>query len=302
MGRRSRQAKQDAALGYAVGIDDLTSSLDFRKRWSDFTEEVKEANKDAAKKSAFTSFVRTAVFYATAVATGGMSLAASAAISYTSSALSGLAADELLYGDLDVPKAPKKKATKFNKARNIEKHQQLETAYGELESDIGLAESQIDTAHYVEPLTHVVAFYGPKMIDAKWGGMGPTGGQPVSMLDSAGQKAAQQGIINSGGIPDIGTGSLASAGATGPGATSAGTPTVASSGPSGTSAGATTSSQGGDIDWAAIEDTLRDIAPDVTMTENNAPQGAEIKDVNNPAAYDSPVDYYDFLDESADIV
>ena len=50
MGRRSRQAKQDAALGYAVGIDDLTSSLDFRKRWSDFTEEVKEANKDAAKK------------------------------------------------------------------------------------------------------------------------------------------------------------------------------------------------------------------------------------------------------------
>ena len=69
MGRRSRQAKQQAALGYAVGLDDLSSSLDFRKKWKDFTEEVKEANKEAAKKSAFTSFVRTAVFYATAVAT-----------------------------------------------------------------------------------------------------------------------------------------------------------------------------------------------------------------------------------------
>ena len=164
MGRRSRQAKQQAALGYAVGLDDLSSSLDFRKKWKDFTEEVKEANKEAAKKSAFTSFVRTAVFYATAVATGGMSMLwHSAATSYAASAAAGLVADEVLYGDIPVPQAPNKKASKFNQARNMEKQQQLETAYGDLAGDIALVESNIDTAHYVEPLTNVVAFYGPKI-------------------------------------------------------------------------------------------------------------------------------------------
>ena len=55
MGQRTQQAKQQAALGYAVGLDDLASSLDFKKRWDDYTAAVAEANPPSPESSILTT-------------------------------------------------------------------------------------------------------------------------------------------------------------------------------------------------------------------------------------------------------
>ena len=303
-GERVRRAKNKVNLAFNVGLDDLMSTLDFKEKWSTFKEEVNRANQKAQKKSSMLSFLRTAVFYATAVATGGLSLgtqlattAARAAISTGASMVAGSVGDKS-YGDIPVPQAPEMRASKFNQTRNLEKQGQLEDSYTELEGDIELAEQNIDTANWVEPLTNAISFYGPALAKgvAEGGGLGIFKGgvnfdfiDTLRLPDGVSMPGAEPGTsfaqnMSGGGFSDM---TVASAGSGGMGRQT-GTADI----PMPASTGDLSSTE---IDWNAIEGVLNTMRSDVESIES----GTSVAAAPMSQPYGLSGDY-DFSDEIAD--
>jgi len=297
-GERLRRAKNQANMAFNVGLDDLMSTLDFRDKWNTFKQEVNAANKKAQRKSGLMSFVRTAVFYAAAVATGGMSsIPLKAAISAGASAAGGMLADQW-YGDLKAPKTPEMRASKFNKARNIEKYGQLEDSYTELEGDIDLAEQSINSAHYIEPLTNALAFYGPELakgvadgsIGLNWfKGLGK-GGEMFNHLmtpgGTSGMTESGNFLASAGSSVDIGSGMQVAS-------TSAGTSDMSMD--SDVAASVASNPSNSSVDWAAIEGVLDTLRTDVDALQN-APSSNTVPMGESYGMSDD----YDFSDEIAD--
>lgn len=252
------------------------------------------------------SFLRTAVFYVTAVATGGLSLstslattAARAAISTGASMAAGAIGDRV-YGGIPVPQAPEMRASKFNKTKNIEKQSQLEDSYTELEGDIELAEQNIDTANWVEPLTNAISFYGPDLAKgvAEGGGLGlfkagsSTAGQIIDSLIMPKGVSIPGAELGTSYAQNISTGGAGFSDMTVASAGSGQEQTATTDMPMVASAGSGTSTQ---IDWNAIEGVLNTMRSDVESIES----GTSVAAAPMSQPYGLGGDY-DFSDEIAD--
>ena len=97
-----------------------------------------------------------------------------------------------MVGGIRKPKAPEMKASKFKKTRNIERQTELDGAYDQLGQQINEMEADMDTAHWMQPLTLATTFYGPQMIESLAGsGAGALAGSGAgSGAGSAGARAA----------------------------------------------------------------------------------------------------------------
>jgi len=310
MGQRTQQAKQQAALGYAVGLDDISSSLDFKKRWNDYSAAVTEAQNRAKSKSGILSFIRTAVFFVASVfAPGSWGIAAKAGLAFGSSAAAGMAADDMV-GGIKKPKAPEMKATRFKKSRNIERQTELEGAYEQLGQQIDDMESDMDTAHWMQPLTLATTFYGPQMIEqiAAGGAAAGAGASPTVGVDGT-AALSPEGVpvgasastgVNWGNI--IGQGSKIGVGVTG-----------ASQALNTYMSGLSTdyvpiSERTSGYDYSTVQDIdYDDVAATLDIISEDAfsRQGGYLPEMDTHASLDSPpwessTDYLDYLDEVTD--
>ena len=310
MGQRTQQAKQQAALGYAVGLDDLASSLDFKKRWDDYTAAVAEAQQKARNKSGILSFVRTAVFFATAVFAPFAAHWANALLSTSVAGVGGMAADEMV-GGVPKPKAPVMKASRFNKSRNIERQQELEGAYTQLHSDIDKMEDDMNKAHWMQPLNLAISFYGPKMIQKATtattaatassptvGVEGTTAltpeGAPVSSANTIGGTKAWKDLVTTAGMYGVGmTGAQNVIASYMPGLSTE----YSAIQPRGTGHDYSTVQDNTRVDYTDVAATLDRIAPSVDAS--GLPQLDSHSSLDTPA-WESEVDYLDYLDEITD--
>jgi hypothetical protein len=272
-GRRSKESRQQAALGYAIGLDDMLANLDWRQKWYDYNEQVKEARKESMEKGGLVSFLRTAVFYVSAALTAGgtLPLWAQAGIGIGAGATGGMAADAA-YGDIKVPEKPELKQTKFNKARQIEREVQLAEAYTTLASDIKGTEMGIDQGHITEPMKNALTWFGPKIAESGFG---------FKPIDTGEFDYSASGDF----VPEATEWTPMSVSGT--------------SGAEGTS-GETPAHLSTNIDWQQIRETMKTIAPSVDdLSRNIAEAGTEVLGkADFVGDYSVAVeDYFDYIDD-----
>ena len=163
---QAQRSRQKAALAYAVSVDDTAAAMDWKSKWEEYNQAVRDSMREANKKGGLLSFIRTAAFYITAVATGGTSMTLGERMISSMAAGSGfgMLGDEA-YGDIEVPQKPDPTSRRFRKAQQIEQQTELESMYSQLAVDIDSAESSINEQHWVQPLMNAISFYGKDVIN-----------------------------------------------------------------------------------------------------------------------------------------
>lgn len=159
------RSKFSATFDYAV--DDIITNNKFIKASQEYYRTIHESERELASKAGWSSLIRTAVFLATAFATGGLSIPVSAALSVGAAAAASWGYDQYV-GDISIEGGPSKQdfESRYNVTGTASKYADLEQGWDQAKFDVRSAEADIDRSHYLESLKLGAQFFGMKLLGA----------------------------------------------------------------------------------------------------------------------------------------